>query len=544
MKFSRRKLIIGSAVGAGVVGISPLIKLTQKSPKSAKISGKIVGATSAFGHKLRSGQFPEISHQLEKDFVIIGGGISGLAAARRIYNCGHQNFLLLDLENQTGGNSISGKNEICAYPWGAHYVPLLTKEAKAVIQLFAELGIITGYDSKNLPIYNEYYICNDPDERLYIYGAWQDGLIPAYANQEEMAEYKSFFAFIHDLKNKKGRDGKRLFAIPLDLSSQDQDWLKLDQITMKQWLEREGYKSEYLHWYIDYSCRDDYGTSYGETSAWVGLHYFAARNGVAANTGDSSVITWPEGNGWLANKLAETVNKNIVTNALAYNVSDHGNYVTVDYLDTKSGKTTRIKTKAVIMATPRFIGEKLVNSLRSKISAVGFSYAPWAIANITLAQLPKGNGAPLSWDNVVYKSDLLGYVVATHQIPQSHSLKTVITYYWPMSDNDPMESRKQALARSYEEWQQIFLTELLRIHPELEDKIENLDIWLWGHAMIRPTPGFVWGENRRAALKQNPPIFTAHSDMSGISIFEEAYTRGVTTAENLMKYLNLPYRNL
>jgi len=44
--------------------------------------------------------------------------------------------------------------------------------------------------------------------------------------------------------------------------------------------------------------------------------------------------------------------------------------------------------------------------------------------------------------------------------------------------------------------------------------------------MIRPTPGFIWGEARRSAVVNQPPVYFAHSDLSGVSIFEEAYCRG------------------
>jgi hypothetical protein len=45
--------------------------------------------------------------------------------------------------------------------------------------------------------------------------------------------------------------------------------------------------------------------------------------------------------------------------------------------------------------------------------------------------------------------------------------------------------------------------------------------------MIRPIPGFIWGHSRQLAGMHQPPVFFAHSDLSGISIFEEAYCRGV-----------------
>ncbi|HWW22066.1 MAG TPA: hypothetical protein VNZ06_14800, partial [Steroidobacteraceae bacterium] len=103
---------------------------------------------------------------------------------------------------------------------------------------------------------------------------------------------------------------------------------------------------------------------------------------------------------------------------------------------------------------------------------------------------------------------------------------TVITYYWPLSDQDPATSRTTALKRTLSQWQGFVSADLLRVHPELDGHIENIDVRVWGHAMIRPTPGFIWGDARASATAHQPPIYFAHSDLSGISIFEEAYCRG------------------
>jgi hypothetical protein len=180
----------------------------------------------------------------------------------------------------------------------------------------------------------------------------------------------------------------------------------------------------------------------------------------------------------------------------------------------------------------------LLQSDHVRLDDAGFSYAPWAVANVTLEALPaEGHGMPLCWDNVAYHSPLLGYVTATHQQTQMHPNKTVLTYYWPLSHLPPDAARKEALARNYMEWQNTFATELLALHPDLDGRIRQLDVWLWGHAMVRPTQGFIWGKQRKDALQQHPPVFLAHSDMSGMSIFEEASTRGVHAAEQVLRWL-------
>ena len=60
--------------------------------------------------------------------------------------------------------------------------------------------------------------------------------------------------------------------------------------------------------------------------------------------------------------------------------------------------------------------------------------------------------------------------------------------------------------------------------------------------MVRPLPGLLWQSETR--MKANEPYFNgrlyfAHSDMSGLSIFEEAQYRGTKAAEEVL--VNLGY---
>lgn len=529
---TRKQFLIGSLglATAGLIG-----RFTGWETAGKQITGRIVGASSAIGHKLRQGNFPEITTTIRKKVVIVGGGIAGLSAAWKLYRSGFTDFILLELEKEVGGNASSGENAVSAYPWGAHYVPLLTKESTEAHSLFEELGIITGYQN-GLPVYNDYYISADPHERLFIHGRWQEGLVPQVSiGSTDKQQYHDFFAKMDSFKDKRGADGKPLFAIPVDRSSGDADTRALDTVSMADYMQQHGWDSPYLKWYVDYCCRDDYGAIAADVSAWAGIHYFAARNGHAANTDAQSVLTWPEGNGWIVKQLKKQLSNYIKPDHLAFRAEKTANGATISCWNATDNSCSRIEADAVIFATPRFVSERL---LKTETDLSKFHYSPWMVANITLDKLPEDKGAPLSWDNMVYDSQMLGYVTATNQSLTRAPLKTVLTYYWPLSHLSPGDARKEMIGRTYETWRDMVMQELLQIHPDLKNHITNLDIWLWGHGMIRPSPGFIWGEARRATLEQAPPFFYAHSDMSGISIFEEANYHGVQAALALMKELN------
>ncbi len=499
----------------------------------------MLGPAAELGHRLRDGYaLPQPAQIEHADVVIVGGGISGLAAAYRLRKRSVLHFKLLELESETGGNARAGGNAISRYPWGAHYVPLVDDETTEVQRLFEELGLITGYDEQGRAQYNPYYLCADPQERLYRHGRWQDGLIPQFGLADsDWTQIAAFFARMETLKSARGTDGRKLFALPLDHSSADRAWRDLDRINFAQWLRQEGFTSTPLLWYLNYACRDDFGTTLQDTSAWAGLFYFAARNPNPANCEAHNVLTWPEGNAWLAERLAAPFAADIETGALVLHVRSTEAGVDVDYWHAATQTARRVVARAAVLAVPRPIAARITRDTALGLSTDAFRYTPWAVANVSLDRPPAGYGEALSWDNVIYDSPLLGYVVATHQRLESRLTETVLTYYWPLTHTNPVAARREAQHRTHAEWSQRFMSELLRIHPELNGHVRHIDVWIWGHGMIRPEPGLIWGETRQRAAQHQPPYFFAHSDLSGISVFEEAYTRGAQSADAVAQFL-------
>src|SRR5579859_3276020 len=143
---SRRGFLTAGALSVGSILAAPLVW----PHRAHRFTGSIVGGNAALGHALRDGTLPPVSASEDTGIVIAGGGIAGLSAARRLQKRGVSEFTLLELESRAGGNAISGRNAVSSSPWGAHYFPIAERDSAEVRQLFEELGVITGNDSKGL----------------------------------------------------------------------------------------------------------------------------------------------------------------------------------------------------------------------------------------------------------------------------------------------------------------------------------------------------------------------------------------------------------
>jgi len=537
---NRRQFLIASAGAAA--GSFHSCALGNSTPAFA---GEILGASQGIGHLLRGNQIPRSTSERKVPVVIVGGGMAGLSAGWKLKKAGFHEFEILELEPECGGNSRFGENVTTAYPWGAHYVPLPTPESKAVRELFAELGIIQGYSSSGEPLYEEKYLCFSPQERLYRYGRWQEGLLPLLAvPKKDLEQYNRFRDLVANYRTRRGRDGRKAFAIPMEFSSRDREFLKLDEISMFEFLSSKGLDSAPLHWYVNYACRDDYGTEYSEVSAWAGIHYFASRGSEGeTEIENSTVLTWPEGNGWLVKRLRSQLEKQIRPNSLVFHLVPGQRFVSVEYFDVRSQRSTRVEAEQVIAACPRQFAQHLLSDSRESAPGVEtFEYAPWMVANLSLREFPaERTGVPMAWDNVIYDSPSLGYVVATHQNLRTHLRETVFTYYYPLTASPVRAERTRLLETDWRSWSQFILKDLGKPHPEIERLVTRLDIFRWGHGMVRPKPAFLWGRAREQAAKPIGRVRFAHSDLSGFSIFEEAQYHGVLAAEQVLQALRIPF---
>ena len=537
---SRRAVLAGGAA-LGLAACSPAT--------AAPYPGALLGADVRRGHRLRDAKgqsaFPPPSGAEERiPLVIAGGGVAGLAAGWRLAEAGFGDFALLELENEAGGNARGGGNAVTQFPWGAHYLPVPNREARGLIHMLRGFGMITGEDASGAPIYDPYHLCADLEERLLWRGTWQEGLYPASGlGAGDIAQHDRFNAAMEHFRAAVGTDGRPAFASPSALSSRDPAFAALDGQSFAAWLDAQGFTSGPLRAHLRYCCRDDYGTEPDGVSAWAGIHYFAGRRGWAAGGAGQSELTWPEGNARLARLMAARLHPQIRPSHSVVRVVRDGDDVVIDTLDHLAGTIRRIRAGAVILAIPDFVARHVAPDF---VGHAGFSYAPWVVANVAVSRQPWGAGVPLAWDNVSAGSETLGYVVATHQTQSAPDGPSVLTWYNALSVGDPAVQRRMMLRRSLGEWQKIIAADLLTMNPELDGAIERIDVWRWGHAMVQPVPGFRADPARVAARARQGagPVFRAHSDLSGLSLFEEAHYLGLAAAEGALRHLGRPVESL
>jgi len=509
----------------------------QSGSPSRFPDGEIVGQSVSLGHILREGRNFEVppDNWETKKVTIIGGGIAGLTAAWEFKRKNFDDFILLELEKEAGGTARSGKGDPVGYPWGAHYLPVPFQENGELIELLDEMSLLEGRDAQGEIVVREQYLCREPEERLFYKGRWYESLyLNAGASDEDKRQYNEFQKQIDFWVNWRDGSGRRAFVVPVAMCSIDPTVTSLDKISFGDWLRQNGFTSERLVWYCDYACRDDYGLKLDQTSAWAGLFYFCSRVR-KSGTESQPFITCPEGNGQFVNHFLEKVKDNVRKSQIVVSVVPNEKGIDVICLD---GEQLRgIHCDQAIFASPMFTANYVIRGFREDqpFAASEFQHNAWFVANLFLKDRPKPRFTkdfPLSWDNVIYESPGLGYVTATHQKGIDYG-PTILTYYYPMCAEE--NGRTKLFNYDWRELADVCLTDLSRAHSDIYELTTRIDIMRWGHAMISPRPSFIWSGAREQALKPYRNIHFAHTDLSGIALFEEAFYHGLRAAGEILE---------
>lgn len=437
-----------------------------------------------------------------------------------------------------GGTAQSTQYGSIPAPWGAHYLPVPLTHQTDLIALLDEMGLLEGRSADGEPIVAEQFLCREPEERLFHAGAWHEGLfLFAGAAEEDLRQWSEVQAEFRRWAHWRDGRGRRAFTIPVSQCADDPEVTQLDSLSFAEWLQQHGWTSPRVQWSLDYACRDDYGLTLSQTSAWAGVFYFASRVG-EGTANSQALITWPEGNGRIVEHLRGVADRKIRTGVMVTEIRAlEESRQSLDVVAVGDDESVQgYRARRVIWAAPQFIAGRVIVGMNEdaarRAAMRRFRYGSWFVANLCLSDRPESQGVNPAWDNVFYDSPSLGYVAATHQMLQDHG-PTVWTYYYPLCGDDPAVDRKWLLDQSWESLAERVLADIEPAHPEIRRLVTRLDIMRWGHGMIRPEPGFMWSDARRVAAQPWNGVHFAHTDLSGVALCEEAFDQGLRAAREV-----------
>ena len=523
--------------------LAPLAACTRDD--APRYEGGWVGADAERGHLLRSGwpatksgRPPEVAATRRVGAIVVGAGIAGLGAARALLRAGVDECHVLELEDSAGGNSRGHAMAGMRCPLGAHYLPLPGANASEVIELLEELGVRRSVAGR--AVYDERMLCHSPQERLFIDGGWHDGLLPpvealpAAERATTLAAYRAFGAAVAAA----GDDGA--FAIPTARSRWSDALAALDRMTFAAWLDAHGLAAPALRWYLDYCCRDDYGAGSAEVSAWAGLHYFASRHGFHApgdetrgGEGDEGVLTWPEGNAWLAERLAAPLGERLPA----------GRVVARRRGRSPRGQRRRLEratgaARALDRAARRPRDAALRRGAIARRGAGGAERgvpprSPCAVAGRQpaarhRARRPPRRGAVVGQRRLRQQRPRL----RRRDAPEHAAVRgaTVLTAYCRARRRQRRGARRAAPSPARRRLARLgarVIADLAPAHPDLAAKVRRVDLMRYGHAMSIPAPGVRSSAALQALAAPQRRVHFAHADLSAYSVFEEALFHGM-----------------
>ncbi|MBI2683177.1 MAG: FAD-dependent oxidoreductase [Acidobacteriales bacterium] len=472
MSQSRRdfiKVVIAGAAAASCP-ITEEMFAASAGPRPA-----VDGEQNEICHKVRDGfafRIPPAS--AHRDVVIVGGGISGLAAAHFLPD---HDWLLLEKESHWGGNAYAMEYDGTVYATGAAF---MIDEQDDAAQLARELGLsLLPIEEKDGTILKGEFI---PD-------MWGENLdrIPYPATVRE--RFKQF--------------KKAMMAVDLKKRMSE-----LDQMPLTAMLK--GYGPEVLAWWDCYGP-SNWGAVSAETSAYVAISDFQDfANEKLATTHN----TWPGGNGALTKVLSERLlasnRDRMLTGATIVSVRQDKNEALVTYLHDK--KLTTVAAKGVIMATPKFITARLVQGLpeAQRVAMRTIRYCPYPVVNL-IYDKPVFNKAYDTWCPGNSFTDVIVADWTVRKQPGYKQKYNILTFYTPLKESQRAEMLTESGSRAIA---MRVLRDFKKVLPDTNVDPVEIHIFRRGHPMFIATPGTFtrWIPTAKKPMRN---IFFANTDSEG-----------------------------
>ncbi|KAA1248027.1 NAD(P)/FAD-dependent oxidoreductase [Aquimarina sp. RZ0] len=454
-------------LSGGLITIAACEKSTKKV--TPKLNFPIhIDSNRTTGHLVKSAIQLPVTAKVTTETLVVGGGISGLAAACSLQS---NDFIVCELNSQLGGTSSAISIDNVLYSQGAHYEhTYLHNYGQEGLQLLERLDIIQFNTHTNLWDFvdQQHLVAPHQEESCYVHGEMKSSVL---LNSELR---KNFFDLIHSF------NGKLLLPSTLIPS----DLYYLDHTTFYEYLNKYlPVDSTFIN-AIDYQMMDDYGGTTKQISALAGIHYYMCRPYYTNK--NISLFSPTEGNYYFIDKMKNHIpSGNIQCNHLVFGLKKENKKWHVDIVDIKN-----MLRKKVIANTLIYSGQKHALQYTNPTSFEQFndiSYTPWVIINVVLndtIELPNSK-----WQNDFISKDttFLGF---TDSKIQSKEHPRVLTAYYCFPDMHHYSI--QNLETSYDGIVQQTLQKISTYYKkDITIAVKEVYIKLLGHAMPIPKPGYL-----------------------------------------------------
>jgi spermidine synthase len=373
------------------------------------------------------------------------------------------------------------------------------------------------------PVIDEALRCRDPEERLFYRGRWYEGLyLHAGETADDVLQLRKFLAEVKRWTEWHDSSGKPAYAMPVSHCSTAAEPAALDKLSFGAWLDERGLTSERLRWLADYSCKDDYGLLANETSAWAGMFYFARARRYRRFADHQPILTWPDGNFTL---VSPATRARIERGVVVTKVEKDGHW-------SRSAPTAPPSACVPIASSsvPRVRRESagLADRTCRRLRRVGGREPASARATV---------GADGRADRVGQRDSQQPEPRLRERDPparprSSHGVHLVLP-----ATGSAQDARKQITGAGHAEWAEVALADIERAHPDIRTLVDRIDVAFWGHGMIRPRVSSIFAPERLVRAQPLDRVHFAHTDLSGIALFEEAFDHGLRAAREVAKAL-------
>lgn len=544
-RLSRRLFLDGAfkaALVAGAAGRLSILDLLAAPPKQRRYGGALIEESYEIAHRMRDGLLevpPLLPEGPLHDAIVIGAGISGLMAAWDLARGGIEDIVLYEKEDFLGGNACKDSangTDFTRATWS-----IARPRDHLLTRLLQDLDVIEGVAPDGVPKIRPAYVGPGPDSNMLIEGRWYRGTSFTLEDAEEVyarlplspRDREEGLALNRDLlgwRARRGRDGLPAFAMPVEEGSRDADILELDRITMTEYARRKGWSGR-LQGNLDGWSASTIGGLASEVSAYAFLSFNALGQG-------GEDITLPGGNAWLAERLVRKVGRErIHTGLMAVRVENHGKEARVTFSDPRTGRFSMRRARAVVLACPKHITGRMVPEMRSpdRQAYLRYQYGALLMGAAHVKHTPVLEGTPLAWYQSVDGRFIDGFLIGDYNSERwfkgDPRRPNVLCLWVPLAGK---VSRQELLERPWSHWADRMADDLEFMVPGLLDEITRLDIYVWGHHMVIPYPGFLTGEGRRSLCRPLGRITYAHTDRHGMPCFELAARAGHDAAREAM----------